>query len=74
MTRKLQKSDGSEGMSRSQLLEIAHKVYNSRDSAADRQGKKFTCSVIGALGETDTRGNGGGDRPGEGVQGLASII
>lgn len=71
MTRKLQKSDRSEGMSKSQLVEIAQRF--SRDSAADRQGKEFSCSVIGALGETDKRGEEG-KRPGGGVQGLASII
>lgn len=60
-------------MSRSQLLEIAQKVYNSRDSVADRQEKKFSCSVIAALGETNKRGNGG-NRPGEGGQGQHHLM
>lgn len=61
-------------MSGSQFfLEIAQKVYNSRDLAADGWGRQFYDAVIAALGETDKRRNGG-NRPGEGVQGHTRII
>lgn len=44
-------------MNRSHLLEISQKVYNSQDSAEDRQGKKSFHAVIVAPREMDKRGN-----------------
>lgn len=40
-------------MNRSHLLEIAQRVYNSQDSAEDRQGKRFVHAVIVAFKEAD---------------------
>lgn len=40
--KKLQKLEGFEGMNRSQLLEIAQKVYNNCDSIEEKQSKRLT--------------------------------
>lgn len=50
--KKLQKLEGFGGMNRSQLLETVQEVYNSQDSAKDRQGMKLFLSGHRCFRET----------------------
>lgn len=47
----IKKSEGSEGMNRSQLLDIAQKVYNDHDFVEEEQNKRIAPSNRGAQGD-----------------------
>lgn len=55
--KKLQKIEGFEGKLLSELVEIALKSYNHRDTPEDKQGKTMAQAMVTALKE-DTKRNG----------------
>lgn len=65
--KKLQKLEGFEGMNRSQLMEVAQKVFNNRDSQEEKQEKRMARAVVAALQETGYKVKGEGERRKESV-------
>ncbi|XP_051846643.1 uncharacterized protein LOC127557326 [Antechinus flavipes] len=51
--RKLQKQEGFEGMNISQLVEIALKVFNTRDAPATEAGKECAKAVVAVMREAN---------------------
>ncbi|KAK1344426.1 hypothetical protein QTO34_013120 [Cnephaeus nilssonii] len=49
--KKLKKLEGFQGMDRSQLIEVAQKVFNNRDSPGEKQDKRLARAVVAALKE-----------------------
>uniref|UniRef100_A0A4X2MBW5 CCHC-type domain-containing protein n=1 Tax=Vombatus ursinus TaxID=29139 RepID=A0A4X2MBW5_VOMUR len=68
--RKLQKLDGFEGKTLTELMEVAKRVYDSREELQEKQARSMTRAVVAALAQIPgDRQSGKGGRPGPRPQG-----
>uniref|UniRef100_A0A4X2KQ68 CCHC-type domain-containing protein n=1 Tax=Vombatus ursinus TaxID=29139 RepID=A0A4X2KQ68_VOMUR len=63
--RKLQKLDGFEGKTLTELMEVAKRVYDSREELQEKQARSMTRAVVAALAQIpgDRQGGKGGRPP-----------